>query len=103
MLAAQEKCGLYQIRQKMATLLLDEGKPNTAVEILISGICEAQRQEGTVPSSLERDLKKALIAAGCNIRLRKHSGIIRDVIATCKVHGERAAVELIHRYLQEAP
>jgi len=60
-LAVSQRESPHTVRESMARFLLDENKPATAAEILITGMCEASRwAKRGIPKSLITLLKKAL-------------------------------------------
>jgi|GEM_PF-5994988 len=95
-MAMEQGYHLPSVRMSMAELLIKEGKPDAAVEILITGIYEAQKMSGRVPRMVEKDLRKALNAAGINLRLKRFRGFADEVIVACKTRGQQYAIELFH-------
>jgi tetratricopeptide (TPR) repeat protein len=83
----------HTIRQVMAKLLLKENKPANAVEILIAGICEAERwaPKGS-PKSLIADLKRALKASGI-----ENQQAAEEIFFACKKHGQQYATDLFYK------
>jgi hypothetical protein len=71
----------------MAKLLLKEVKANDAVEILITGIDEANRlYKRGVPKALTKDLRNALKVAGFPVR-----GLAEEITSVCIDKGPDAA------------
>jgi uncharacterized protein with von Willebrand factor type A (vWA) domain len=96
-LAIKEGRGSHSVRQKMAELLLKEDKPRTAVELLITGVHEAEQFGGKIPSTLVRALKKALRASGFNLRSAAFRGLADDLITICRTEGERPAADRFYQ------
>lgn len=96
--AYEEGWRTHTIRFGMTELLLKEGKPDAAVEMMITTIHEAELIHGDSPKVAERHLRKALRAAGFNLRLKKHRKLPGRLIETCKLEGERAAVDLFYAW-----
>ena len=99
--AVAEKLSPHPIRQSMARLLLKENKPQSAVELLIAGICEATRFNTEIPNPLVKDLRKALNTSGLNLRLKSLRDLPEEIIAACKTKGEQSAIEVYHKCLAE--
>jgi hypothetical protein len=94
---AQEGYSTHGIRQSMAKSLLQQDKPDSAVETLITGICEAKDLTGSIPSTLKRDLKKALQMAGFNLHLKQFRGLADEIITICETQGQQSAVDSFYQ------
>lgn len=100
-LAVKEGHSPHSVRQKMAKLLLKEGKPHTAVEILVDGICEAEQFADSLPKALVSDLRKMLKASGINLRLKRFHGLVDEIIAACKTKGRQTAIGIFYDHLEK--
>lgn len=92
--AVKDRQSPHSVRQAMAKLLLKEDKPDRAVEMIITGIYEAQKVTGKVPKSLLTDLRKALRAAGFNLRAEQYRGLADEIASVCTEKGKRHALKL---------
>lgn len=84
----------HSVRQAMAKLLLQEDTPDGAVEVILTGIYEAQKMTGKVPKSLLTDLRKALRVAGFNLRAEQYRGLADEIASVCTEKGKRHALKL---------
>lgn len=99
--ASKDGVSPHTVRQAMARLLLKEEKPGRAVEVLISGISEAHMIKGKVPKNLAVDLRKALRAAGFDLRSEQFCGIDQEIIRVCETDGLRQALMCFQARLEE--
>lgn len=91
--AAVDGVSPHPICQSMADLLLNENKPNAAVEILITAICEADQYD-RVTTTLINDFRKALRAAGFNLRKKRFRSLPDEILQACTDKGRDTAVNL---------
>lgn len=90
-LAVVEGFSPHAIRQSMAKLLIKEKRYSTAVEIVIAGICEAERlNDKGSPKSMIALLKRVLKLEGIYEEFME-----MKVYETCKTKGLDAALSLI--------
>ena len=82
----------HTTRQAMAKLMLKENRPDQAVEVLITGICEAEKwAEKRPPKSIKTEPRRALRASGLN-----EDGLAEEIVSACKEQGERYARHLLN-------
>jgi tetratricopeptide (TPR) repeat protein len=83
----------HTVRQAMAKLLLKENKPINAVEILISGMCEANKwAKKGIPKSLIADLKRAIKASGI-----EDNNLAEEIAKVCKSKGRNSAIDMFYK------
>jgi len=89
-LAVKNGISPHTVRQSMANLLISEGKPNAAVEMLIIGISEAEQlNKKGVPKSLITALRKSLKAAGV-----KDLSFANELAGICEAKGQDQAISI---------
>lgn len=97
--AGEERVPTHRIRRDMADLPLKEDKPNHAVETMITAFHEAKLlMDKDPPKVVEKHLRKALRAAGINLRLQAYRDLPDRLIETCESQGREAAVELFYAW-----
>jgi len=97
LLAIKEGRGSHSVRQKMADLLLKEGKSRTAVELLMTGVSEAERFGGKIPNTLVTALRKALRASGFNLRSTAFRGLADELITICRTESKQSAIDRFYK------